>query len=429
MIKFKKNLIFIILILISVSSFIYGFSIRENSAGGGEYDFRNTWNNQKVFNENTIVESLKNTKTSEIDKFINSHFPFSYILNKLINPYSKNKESFLKSIFILNFFLPIIFFLILKNIFVKKNIYLLACFSSIIYLSPYFRTSSYWAGMENYGLFMMLFSFYFFSRYLKIIKNELQTKKNLYIILFSFFSCLCVYFDQKFLLFPIIYMYYFFKNEKNNQSIILYLVTNIILSIPVLTLVYYWGGVITPHDLNSRNFGNIYLEQIGYTFSIIFFYLIPYIITNIDKIILYIKDNIIKFVYLSFLTIIFYLLLHFFPTEYFQWGQMGRGWLHKLSLIISDSNILQKIFVYSFFYLSLVAIFAVSQNRYLLISFTIFFCFISLLILPIFQEYFDPLLFIFLSLFFYNNDELNEKFIKVHYLFSMVFLIFSNLYY
>ena len=429
MIKFKKNLIFIILILISVSSFIYGFSVREDSAGGGKYDFRNVWNNQKIFNENSIIDSLKNTKTSEIGKFINSHFPFSYLLNKVINPYSKNKESFLKSIFILNLILPILFFLILKNIFIKKNIYLLACYSSIIYLSPYFRTSSYWAGMENYGLFMVLFSFYFFSKYLKITNNKLQFRKNLYIILFSFFSCLCVYFDQKLLLFPIIYMYYFFKNEKNNQSIILYLVINIILSIPVLTLVYFWGGLITPHDLDTRNFGNIYLEQIGYTFSIIFFYLVPYIITNIDKIILYIKLNIIKFIYLFFLTVIFYLLLYFFPTEYFQWGQMGRGWLHKLSLIFFDDNISQKIFIYSFFYLSLVAIFAVSQNRNLLIFFTIFFCFISLLILPFFQEYFDPLLFIFLSLFFYNNDELNEKFIKIHYLFSLIFLISNNFYY
>ena len=115
MIKFKKNLIFIILILISVSSFIYGFSVREDSAGGGKYDFRNVWNNQKIFNENSIIDSLKNTKTSEIGKFINSHFPFSYLLNKVINPYSKNKESFLKSIFILNLILPILFFLILKN--------------------------------------------------------------------------------------------------------------------------------------------------------------------------------------------------------------------------------------------------------------------------------------------------------------------------
>ena len=146
----KNNVFYIILILISLSSFIYGFIIREDSAGGGKFDFSNTWTNQKIFNENTAIASIKNTKTSEIQLSINSHFPSSYIVNKFLNPFSKNKENFLISIFILNLFLPVIFFLILKKTHKKQNLYLLACFSSIIYLSPYYRTSSYWAGMENY---------------------------------------------------------------------------------------------------------------------------------------------------------------------------------------------------------------------------------------------------------------------------------------
>ena len=111
----KNNFLYIFLIIISMGSFIYGFTAKEDSAGGGFKDFYNTWNNQKIFNENSLVDSIKNTKTSEIKKSINSHFPFSYILNKIFNPFSKNKENFLKSIFILNFFIPIIFFFSLKK--------------------------------------------------------------------------------------------------------------------------------------------------------------------------------------------------------------------------------------------------------------------------------------------------------------------------
>ena len=162
----KNNFIYIFLIILAMTSFIYGFVVKEDSAGGGLYDFNNTWNNQTTFNENSLTDSIRNTKTAEIRENINSHFPFSYILNKFLNPFSNNKENFLRSIFILNFFVPLIFFFSLKNNYTNKNLYLIGCLSSILYLSPYFRTSSYWAGMENYGLSMFVISFYFFSNYL-----------------------------------------------------------------------------------------------------------------------------------------------------------------------------------------------------------------------------------------------------------------------
>ena len=118
-----------------------------------------------------------------------------------------------------------------------------------------------------------------------------------------------------------------------------------------------------------------------------------------------------------------------FPTNYFQWDHIGKGWAHKLSRLIFENNFSQKIFVYFIFFISIFAFFAVAQKRVLLIFFSIFFIPISLLILPFFQEYLDPLVFIFLSLFFYNNDELDYRLVKSHYLFSLTFLIFTNLYY
>ena len=152
MLKSKNQFIQIFLIILALLSYVYGFNIREDSAGGGFYDFQNTWNNQSTFNENSLTTSLRNTKTSEIIVYINSHFPFSYILNKFLNPFSTVQKSFLNSIFILNLFLPLLFFFCLKQKYPNKDIYLLGCLSSILYLSPYFRTSAYWAGMENYGL-------------------------------------------------------------------------------------------------------------------------------------------------------------------------------------------------------------------------------------------------------------------------------------
>ena len=420
----KNNTLYMILILFSLSSFIYGFVIREDSAGGGKFDFLNTWTNQKIFNENTTIASIKNTKTSEIKLSINSHFPSSYIINKFLNPFSKNKENFLISIFILNIFLPIIFFLILKKNYKKQNLYLLACFSSIIYLSPYYRTSSYWAGMENYGLLMMVISYYFYSTYLKEVNN-----KKKYILIFSIFSCLCVYFDQKLALIPLIYSYLFLKHENNKINISLYIIINFILSLPVFSLIYYWGSLISPHDTISRSFGTLYLEQIGYFFSITSFYLIPYIFIFHKKIFQFVMSNKKYFMILFFLFSVYLILIFLFPTNYFQWEHLGKGWAHKLSRLIFEDEFSQKIFLYFIFFISIFSFFAVAQKRILLIFFVIFFIPISLLILPFFQEYLDPLVFIFLSLFFYNNVELNNRLVKSHYLFSLTFLIFANLYY
>ena len=420
----KNNTLYMILILFSLSSFIYGFVIREDSAGGGKIDFSNTWTNQKIFNENTTIASIKNTKTSEIKLSINSHFPSSYIINKFLNPFSKNKENFLISIFILNIFLPIIFFLILKKNYKKQNPYLLACFSSIIYLSPYYRTSSYWAGMENYGLLMMVISYYFYSTYLKEVNN-----KKKYILIFSIFSCLCVYFDQKLALIPLIYSYLFLKHENNKINISFYIIINFILSLPVFSLIYYWGSLISPHDTISRNFGILYWEQIGYFFSITSFYLIPYIFIFHKKIFQFVMSNIKYFMILFFLFSVYLILIFLFPTNYFQWDHLGKGWAHKFSRLIFEDKLSQKILLYFIFFISIFSFFAVAQKRILLIFFVIFFIPISLLILPFFQEYLDPLVFIFLSLFFYNKDELNNRLVKSHYLFSLTFLIFANLYY
>ena len=272
---------------------------------------------------------------------------------------------------------------------------------------------------------MFVMSYYFFSNYLK---NKKKIKFN--IIFFSIFSCFCVYFDQKLLIIPLVYMFLFFKNETNKDNIILYLITNFILSIPVLSLIYYWGSVISPHDTESRKFGDrLFLEQIGYCFSIILFYLTPYMFIYHKKIFQYLLDNKKIVAILSIIFIAYIILILFYPSSYGRWDPFGKGWLHKISKIFFEDNLYQKIFTYFVFYISMIAIFATAQNRLILIYFTLFFVFISALILPIFQEYFDPLMLIFLALFFYKENEINDKFVKFHYFFSALFLISLNLYY
>jgi len=425
----KKKNFYIFLILFSIIIYIVGFYLNEDSAGGGAIDFNHTWNNQKVFDENSLSDSLENTKSGNIIPFKNSHFPTSYILNKYLNPFSADKETFRKSIFIINLFLPLVLFFGLKNIFRKKNIYLIAAYSSIVYLSPYFRTSAYWSSLENYGLYSLVISIYFFVKYKYCLElKENLSSKNFYIILMSFFSCCCVYFDQKLLFVPLVYLIFVIKTEKDLNSKILYLITNFFLAAPVISLIIYWGSVTPPHITNTRSIGNFYFEQIGYSISIIFFYLIPYIICNYKKIIEQIKFN-KNLISTSIFTLIVLFTLFFLEHDYAGWENYGKGWLNKLALIIFNNSIYQKFFIYGVFFATIMISIIILKREKILIFFTFFMCLISVILTPIFQEYFDPLVFIILSSFFYRNDELNDYFVTTAYLFSFVFLLFTNFYY
>ena len=225
-------------------------------------------------------------------------------------------------------------------------------------------------------------------------------------------------------------MFFFFKNETNKDNIIIYIVINLILSIPILSLIYYWGSAMAPLATDSRNFGNrLFLEQIGYCFSIILFYLTPYMFIYYKKIFQYFLSNKKIIIILTIFFSAYIILILIFPTNYGRWESYGRGWLDKLSQILFEENFNHKIFTYSIFYISMMAIFAVAQKRLILIYFTLFFILISSFISPIFQEYFDPLMLIFLTLFFYKEDEINDKLVKLHYFFSAFFLISLNLYY
>lgn len=421
------NLVYKSLILICISSFILGFFLREDSGGGGRKDFTNTWNNMKVFDNHGLIDSLRNTKTSEIYVYINSHFPTNYILNKYLNPFSKNQNNFLFSIFCLNFLYLFFFYYALKIKFIKADSHLLLLYSSIIFLSPYFRTSSYWASLENYGIITIPFSYLFYLKYSN--EDNKNAEKKFFIFLFSIFSCFSVYFDQKLLIIPLIYLILFFRNEKNLGNIIFYIFINLILSIPVLSLIFYWEGVMSPHDSETRKFGNLYFEQIGYSFTIIFFYLIPFILLNLKKIfkkIFYSKKDIF---FLSLIFILYIIILENFPTSYPGWEIYGRGWASKLENILFENYFYKKIFKYFLFYISLIFIYFLFKKNLIFKLVVIFFCSVSVVLLPIFQKYFDPLIFILLSFFFYKKDDLNKRLVIFNFLFYFCFLSFNYIYY
>ena len=76
----------------------------------------------------------------------------AYIIHKFFNPLTDSQFNFRLSVFFISLFIPVLLFLCLILKYKEVNVSILLVISSVIFFSPYVRTSGYWALEENYGL-------------------------------------------------------------------------------------------------------------------------------------------------------------------------------------------------------------------------------------------------------------------------------------
>tara|TARA_X000000950_G_scaffold99518_1_gene125888 strand:+ start:1789 stop:3096 length:1308 start_codon:yes stop_codon:yes gene_type:complete len=427
--KKKKEIILNDTFPILVSLFIfgyyfYGFIIDENSAGAGPYDFELIWSNLQLFKENIF-----NNLDSQI--YNDSRPPLSYILHVLFNTFTDNKENFRTTVFLISFLVPILFFFSIKKKFNNLNNSLLLLLTSIITLSPYFRTTAYWGLGENYGFICILLTFLFFESIKNTkLKYYFFSKNILFFLPLCFFSSLCIYFDQKLIFVPA-YCYYFILEAKIDFKYkILTTIYYFIFALPFLYLIFLWGGIMPPTATDARSFGIMQLHpfHLGYCLSMIAFYVFPLIFFTNFKIENF-RKNIFseKFFYLSIIFIVYLIVLIFFGN-FNDLPSIGKGIVHKfLELVFENTNI-KLLFTLIAFFISGIIILEYFKYKIELI-FVIYFLFLSIFTFPFQQEYLDPL--IFLLAFSFFNTKLNIT-VKTTYAVVFYFLIFSissNIYY
>ncbi len=432
------NLISILLIILSIFLFFLGFYLGENSAGAGSYsgDFSNVWKSLNTFLNHGIIEGIGLTAVSDSYAddstfYYSSRTPLIYILNTLFNPFVNTKPEFLLSIFVFSLTLPVLFYYFVKTKFKEINPILCLLISSIILFSPYFRTSSYWGLEENYGLISSLASFIF----LQIIFNEPLKKNSKKLILYFFlilFSSLCVYFDHKLLIVPLICFFSILFKEKDIRYKIFSVFLYLILSLPFMYFIKIWGGIL-PTANSPRLAGQVlHFIHPGYVISIIAFYLFPLIFFKEKRIDIIIKEffksNFNKNLFFIF---ILYLILLFLFNDFsstYSWPY-GRGVANKIVIILFKNILIQEIFTYLIFLLSFfVLLIFFNENKNHLI-FILYFLVASIFILPLMQEYYDPIIFIFIFAFFSKNFKINYKSIFSLYFYYLFFLISANIYY
>jgi hypothetical protein len=431
----KIEFFYNILIFIPFISFVLGFYFNENSAGSGEFAADSSWirENIKIFIQNDLHTAIFHPE------LFGNRTPLIYILNKLFNPFFNDFEKYRFCVFIFSLFGPIFFYQLLKLKFYKIDRKILLLISSLVYLSPYYRTSAYWGLNENYGIIAMILSFFFLFKFLKSEK-----KKNINIVGIIFFSTLAIYFDQKFLIVPLICYIKLILSQKSLNFKIIISFTYAFLAIPYLYLFYKWGGIVPPATQISNpktvtsiaDIKKIYFIHIGYASTLISFYLLPiilftgdvnFIIKNLNRLI---SDKINYLFFILILVFFIYLITSFnFAKFTIQDYWVGLGVVHKLTELLFNQVIFREITTYFFFLCSfIVLLYYVNLSKLdgLYIS---YFIIISLFLWPLMQEYFDPIILIISFILFNsikNLTRLNSFFLFVY---TSVFLIIANYYY
>jgi len=409
----KSNLGLITLLFIIIVSYILGFYLNEDSAGGGKVDYiGHEWGTIQLFINNDISAALSSIL------YESSRTPLFYIANKFI-PFSNNIENLRFFWFIFSSTIPVLFYFTLKLVASKKiNKAYIFLFSFIILLSPYFRTNAYWPSSENMQIFFVILSLFF---YLLLIDKKNKNKFELYLFSsLSIISAYCAFYtDQK--AFFLVALIYFDLIRRNNLTFFfIFSFFNLLLFLPSIYLFISWGGFVpieSQFRVSKYTQGtNILISTLGIYFALIFFSNFLKINFLNEK-----KFNRIDLFLIFILAIFLFFTLPTTPIDF------GSGIISKLIGVISIKlNLDWNIIKYIYFCINLlfvgIIIILVEKNLKNLVIFSAFLLIYNLTSIT-YQSYVDPIFYIIILtiLNFKNNiNILNKKM-------AILFLMFYSL--
>ena len=400
----KKILIYLIFFGSLIASIILG----ENSSGGAEYDNLITKKYIETFqlNLNEGIELFK--------KDNQGHLPFFYILIANLN--NLFGEKFVNYLYlVISSLIPFVFYNVLKKNFSKKNDNVLFLLSLIIFLSPYFRSSTVWITTDNLALLFFLLSINSFLSTRIDKKNYLKNS-----FLCFFFLILASYIRQSYALFFILYFISIQSKLKLLENFYI-LIFNFLLSIPALIwifIVFKFEGIQSGYYWTS----NIFINILVFT-SLFFFYFFPFVLNKYS-----LRDFIKKISERKFLLMVFFSLslsiLIFINIPILS---HGGGVFYKISKVTN----LNFITVFSMLgFLVLICFNDLVKKNYLIYLILIF----SYPFIYVYQKYYDPLIFIVIlslveSKFIKDLIENNKINIYLVLMYFFLFLAGSNLYY
>ena len=259
--------------------------------------------------------------------------------------------------------------------------------SSLIFLSPYFRTSSYWAHQENLPVFFTICSLL----YLQLYESNKINRNFIHIFGIAIVSSLAFYSDQKYIfasLFCFIKLIILYRN--NYKNIFFICVFFFISSLPIFYLFYLWKGIL---PIQSQFRIGFYPKNISLGLSIISFYFLPQ-------------------------------------------NPWGGGVIYKIFYVLNlfiNNEIITKIIFLIFVIISTFFIYILLKQNILNFFPLLIIIILSTFIEMTYQEYFDPIIIVLLFSYFKFHDKyvdiFSKKIVFNYSLFFIFFLIFANIYY
>ena len=352
--------------------------------GGAVNDLRTHWEYIQI-----LKNDINNLFIYELGvdyKLLN--YPLHHLIISQIPFVNSNLKIYLLIFFIISLFLPVLFYkcLVIKYENISRG--KLLVLASIIYILPGFQYSAIWGNSHITALFFLLYSIYFI---LKLEKSNFERSKYIYCSIL--FLALAAYVKQFYVfLFPFYLLIIIKKKAIPIHKAIIFISA---LGLPGLIFLIKNPVLLFGLRLNDINITN-FPSSILISSSIIFFYLIPFIIqyfinNNITYKVLFLEIS-KKKITILIITLIFFIISNYFYYD----SNIGGGVIYKLSNIILKNNYIfllsAYLGIYSIIYYSGENIYSYSLSLLLLVTFSTGYF--------VFQKYFEPMFFILLFTFY-----------------------------
>ena len=322
-------------------------------------------------------------------------------------------NDYLITILVISLILPLVFYLSLKTRFKNLDKSVIIILSSIILIFPAFQYSAIWGNNHNTALIFFTLGIFYFNSFIK--ENFTNNRKLIISIIFFSLACYTKQYYSFFFIFLLIYL----VNKIALKKFIFVLLFCILCAIPGIYYLILNPLLFFGMKQNITNFNSAILISS----SIIFVYLIPFIIQKILNFQNYKKFRLIdlldKKIFILSLIITLLCSLNFDYS-----GNVGGGILLKLSYFLFDSQFL--IFPFAFFGIYFLLYF--SQNTISNYSLVILLLITFNTGYFVFQKYFEPMFYI-IFLNFFDKSKIyqsikNSNFVIIFYYSS--YYIFTN---
>ena len=406
---YQKEIVFLVILYFSL---IVSFFLGENSTGGAIIDYSNQQPISKKFSENFLSTLLS------YDNYKTRHSPVFIIFLSFFEKINLS-DGLIRFIHLhICFLLPIFFYKCLTIKFKKYDKRIFVLLSALIFLSPTFRSLAIWPDSRLFGLILFTLSIFYFLKF--------SDTKNFSFAIYTVATlALSAYISPNFSVFSIFFMIKFiYHYGLFSKRILTLFLINLILSVPAFYYIFVLDinfllktAAIGVESNQNLIFNNLFNNTL-ITFSVIFFYLIPFIFLEIIKL-----DKILNLKNLLISIFIFLVCSLNFDYNYLY---SGGGIFFKISNFVFNNNYL--FYLVSFFGILIICS-LVSKNY-----FNILLLLLIILNNPqytMYHKYFDPFLLITFFTIFSLNLNLKNIFLIRNYLiiftYFLSFLVISNL--